>query len=84
MSEKYVDTLIWLRSTGCVTGVPLEWINEKIDQFNSSAYLRNNADFWEWLSWEEGEEFKGFSSLWHSKLMSQVHTIKGRSIQDNA
>ena len=34
------------------------------------------ADFWTYLSEEIKMDCVGFSALWHSKLMSQVHSIR--------
>ena len=71
---------VWLVSNGCVLGYNLDHLNEKIDQFNASEYLREKCDFWEWLSWEEGEEVYGYSPFWNdgNPAMSRVHTIGGK------
>ena len=76
MSKKYVDQYVWLRGDGCVIGVNLDYLNQKIDYYNSSSYLVRENCFWEWLSYEEGENFYGFSGIWVSKLMSKVHIIR--------
>ena len=71
---------IWLSVPGGVEGVNLEWINERITYFNCnlSAY---DVDFWEWLSWDTGESFYGFSAFWNygNPLFSKVNQIKGGS-----
>ena len=72
--EKYVDQYVWLRVPGGVRGWTLDAINAKIDEFNSFPW-HNEADFWDWLSWEEDEEYRGFDCLWRSKLDSKVHRL---------
>ena len=67
---------VWLYASGCVKGVPLEWLNSKIDYYNCSLFLRKTGDFWGWLSWEEGEEFRGIYPLLNTDIISKVHTIK--------
>lgn len=81
MMARYVDQYVWLRSDGCVVGVNLEYLNQKIDYYNSSSYLVSQNCFWEWLSWEEGQNFYGYSVLWKSKLDSKVHIIKRGGIR---
>ena len=69
------DVIIYLRTTGGVVGVPLKWLNEKIRYFNRNPFLRECGSFWEWLSWEEGEDFRGICCLWNSDT-SKVEYIK--------
>ena len=71
---------VWLISNGCVLGYNLDHLNDKIDQFNASKFLREKCDFWEWLSWEEGEEVYGYSPFWNdgNPAMSRVHKIGGK------
>ena len=78
MMEKYVDSKVWLRSCGCVIGWDLEELNSYIDKWNSSSFaiIRHLTDFWTWLSWETGQDLRGFSALWNSKLDSKVHTVR--------
>ena len=66
---------VWLSASGCVKGVPVDWLNGKIDEYNRSRFLRSTGDFWGWLSWEEGEEFRGFA--WFTNDTSKLHRIKG-------
>ena len=67
---------VWIRSSGCVVGVNLDWLNEKIDEYNRSPFLRSTGDFWGWLSWEDGEDYRGLDVLWNADT-SKVHKIKG-------
>ena len=71
--------VIWLRSTGCVIGINLDYLNDKIRYFNGNKYLRENADFWEWLQWEEGEDLRGYDCIWNdgNTAFSRVLTIRG-------
>lgn len=73
--EKYVDSKVWLTVPGGVVGWDLLDINAKIDEFNS---LGIEADFFDYLTWAEddGNIYQGFSVLWNSKLMADVHTIR--------
>ena len=73
----YVHTKVWLRTPQGVTGWSVEEINRRIDYWNSHKSLYMYGSFWDWLSYEEGETYYGFSLLWASNLMSKVHTIKG-------
>ena len=75
--SKYVDTKIWISTFGGVIGFDLEEINQRIDEYNSDSWLRNNVDFWDWLSDHYETYLMGFSYLWKSKLMSKVHRIRG-------
>ena len=74
--EKYVDSYVWLRTTGGVIGWKLEDINTRIDEFNSIPWA-SEVDFWQWLSFEDGKDYKGFSGLWYSTELLKVHKIKG-------
>ena len=73
--ENHVNQYVWLCSSSGVVGWTLDDINSRIDEFNSFPW-HTEADFWDWLSWEEDEEYRGFSVLWRSKLDSKVHRIK--------
>ena len=70
---KYVDSRVWVVSNGIV-GFDLDEINRHIDIYNREYY--RYTDFWTYLSEEVGFGCYGFSALWHSKLMSKVHTIR--------
>ena len=76
---KHRDQYIWLSVPGGVEGVPLEWINERISYYNRHICPFYNGDFWEWLSWDTGDTFYGFSALWNYKnpLFSEVKQIRG-------
>ncbi len=78
MAEKYVDTKVWLRTDdGKVVGWDLLDLNGKIDEFNSFPWAPE-ADFFDWLSWAEddGYHYEGYSAIWSSKLMRDVHPIR--------
>lgn len=75
--EKYVDQYIWIRTDGGVIGYDLEYITRKITEYNNNSILVKYLSFWDWLTYEEGINLYGFSSLWHSKLMSKLPIIKG-------
>ena len=72
--------VVWLRTVGGVVGYNLDYLNDKIRYFNHDKWLRENADFWEWLSWEEGEDLRGYDCIWNdgNPAFSHVLTIKGR------
>lgn len=72
-----MDNTVWIATMGGVIGVNLSWLNEKIDYFNSDSYLRSNADFWEWLSWWEGECFKHLAFC--NSNTGRIHTIRGHN-----
>ena len=80
--ERYVDTKIWLRVPGGVSGWDLDDLNEWIDKWNKQPQLHFFGTFWDWLSWKTGETYYGFSGLWASRLLEKVHRIKGGN--DNA
>ena len=75
--NKYVDSKVWLRVTGGVVGWEIEDLNSKIDEFNSYPWAPE-VDFFDWLLWKEddGNDYQGFSGLWYSKLLTQVHHIR--------
>lgn len=77
--SKYVDSKVWLRSSGCVVGWDPDRLNEYIDRYNRLTLHKYGVDFWTWLSYETGEYYTGFSVLWASKLDSKIHIIKGGS-----
>lgn len=74
---KYKDSKVWLRTASGVAGWDVEPLNKRIDEFNSYSWA-TEADFFQWLSWVEvdGNDYQGFSVLWNSKLMVQVHQIR--------
>lgn len=74
------DDIIWISVSGGVRGINLTYLNNKIDQFNRSEYLVNHASFWEWFSWEEGEEYRGLSYL--QQDTSKIHLIKRRNVHE--
>ena len=78
LSMKYKDSKVWLRTSSGVVGWDVSDINRRIDEFNSFSWAQE-ADFFQWLSWEEddGNDYQGFSAVWSSKLMADVHQIKG-------
>ena len=67
---------VWLRAQGQVIGVDLEWLNQKIREYNRVYY--KYSDFWSWLNWDEGIGADGFSVIWndHNHLMAKVLTIR--------
>ena len=67
---------VWLRIPGGVAGWELDKLNEKIREYNRFYY--RFSDFWEWLSWDTGESYSGFSAIWNDKnpLMAKVLTIR--------
>lgn len=76
---KHVDSKVWLTVPGGVEGWDVDELNSRIDEWNSpdNAVVRSLGDFFGWLSYMEGRDIYGFSALWHSKLMSNLHRIKG-------
>ena len=75
---KYVNSKVWLRTgSGGVVGWNVLDLNAKIDEFNSFSWAPE-ADFFQWLSWAEddGNDYQGFSMLWNSQLMKDVHPIR--------
>lgn len=75
---KYCDTKVWLRTgSGGVVGWNVLDLNAKIDEFNSFSWAPE-ADFFQWLSRAEddGNDYQGFSMLWNSQLMKDVHPIR--------
>ena len=68
------DSVVWIATCGGVIGVNCNWLNEKIDYFNSNHYLVDNADFWEWLSWEEGEDLRHLAYC--NPDTSKIHKIR--------
>ena len=73
-----MNDIIWLRTDGGVVGINLDYLNRKIDEYNKSSFLVSLNCFWDWLSWEEGENLYGISSLW-TKDTSKIHFIKRRN-----
>ena len=75
--EKYVNSRVWLRVPGGVEGWNAEDINARIDDYNAFHFpWASSADFWHWLSYEEGKDYTGFSGLWYSTELLKVHKIK--------
>lgn len=74
---KYCDSKVWLRTGSGVVGWDVSELNSKIDKFNSFSWAPE-TDFFQWLSWSEndGNDYQGFSMLWNSKLMADVHYIR--------
>ena len=70
------DNIVWISVPGGVVGMNLDYLNSKIDYYNKSEYLVKYGSFWEWLSWEEGEIYKGLS-YWQ-KDTSKIHSIRRR------
>ena len=69
-----MSSTVWLRSYGKVIGVNIDWLNERIDEYNKNPYLVSEDCFWEWLSWSEDEKFYGLSFL--NMDTSCIHTIR--------
>lgn len=76
----YKKDYVYLISDGCVVGVNRDYLNQKIDYYNSNPFLARQGCFWEWLSWEEDENYYGISTLWMMSAAG-IHTIKG--VNDN-
>lgn len=72
------DNTVWLRGSGCVVGFDIDDLNNDIDLWNKHIawYVPEFTDFWDWLTWFEGEPLYGFDYLWNNHVMSKVHTIK--------
>lgn len=74
---KYKDSKVWLRTSSGVVGWDLQDLNARIDEFNLFPWA-SEADFFDWLSWVEDDDndYQGFSVLWYSILMKDVHRIR--------
>ena len=70
------DDYVWIWSTFGVVGVTYEWLNSKIAQYNKSKFLRSTGSFWEWLSWEEGQDMHGICS-YLTKEPGKILKIRG-------
>jgi hypothetical protein len=75
---KYVDSKVWLKVPGGVEGWDVDELNSRIDEWNSpsNSLVRSLGDFFQWLSYVEERPIYGFSVLWHSKQLSNLHRIK--------
>lgn len=76
----YRYSKIWLVSSGCVVGFDLEYINNRIGEYNRFYY--KFSDFFSWLSYEENQYFSGFDVLWNDRnpLFSKLIKIRKQEV----
>lgn len=66
-------TKCFIASDNCVTVWDIKEINRWIDEYNRTPFLVREGCFWEWLSWNLGENYYHFTG----HVPCSVHKIRG-------